>query len=70
MNLLRRRTTWSNAELAVFKAAVFTAGIIAGSYIHNRIGGYMNWLWTFTAATSLVSLYLWIVKSKPRDRVK
>jgi hypothetical protein len=70
MNLFRRRTTWSNAELAVFKAAVFTAGIIAGSYIHDRIGVYMAWLWTFTAVTSLASLYLWIKKSKPGDRLK
>ncbi|MES2679478.1 MAG: hypothetical protein V4635_06310 [Bacteroidota bacterium] len=70
IHLLRHRTSWSNVELAVFKAAVFTAGIIAGSYTHNYLAAYMNWFWCFSGSTSLVTLYLWILKSKRSGRIK
>jgi len=64
MNFLKIKTTWSNAELALFKICVLAAGIILGVYFNQHLKEYLFPLCFICLITGLVLLYLWIKKMK------
>jgi carbon starvation protein CstA len=64
MNFLQRKTTWTNAELAVLKLAVGSAFLLIGAYLHH----YIRIAWIPILFVSIITigwaLALWIKKMK------
>ena len=64
MNLFKRRTTWSNAELVIIKLSILSAGILIGNYFNPLITGYLSVLWVVFVVTVVPGVWLWISKMK------
>ena len=64
MNIFQRTTTWSNAELWLYKLAVFAAGLLFGMYGQQYLDRYADWLWFATVILLLIVTYLWAIKMK------
>ena len=66
MNFLAKKTTWSNMELWLFKACIFSGGITAGIYFYNFIDKYMMLFLLFFIITTIGLTYLWLKKMKQK----
>jgi hypothetical protein len=62
MKFLEQKTSWSNKELWLFKACLFSGGIAAGSYFQKQIELYFLPLLAFSITTTIWIGYLWIKK--------
>jgi len=72
MNFLKKKTSWSNAELIVLKLCIATAYILVGACFHSFFHRYYAPVVVVFAVTVFWSMYLWISKlkagtSKPPD---
>ena len=64
INFFGTKTSWSNIELAIFKIAVFSAGIIAGSYFYNYLKPYLLMVLVVFTVTTIWAATTWITKMK------
>ncbi|MEC5143628.1 hypothetical protein [Chitinophaga sp. 212800010-3] len=64
MNLLKAKTTWSNAEFIPFKLCIASIYIAAGSYFHDFFRHYYIPLLILFGITVTWTVYLWIKKMR------
>ena len=64
MNLLKIKTTWSNAEFIVLKLCVASAFILVGTYFNSFFHHYYVPLLLVFGITGVWSVYLWISKMR------
>lgn len=64
MNFFKIKTTWSNAELAVFKLCVASIFVLIGAYFHNFLCDYYVPVLIVFCVTFIWTMYLWLVKMK------
>lgn len=64
MNFFFINTTWTNAQLMLFKLCVFSFGIITGLYFYEYLKIYLPYIVGFCIITSVWIIYLWIKKMK------
>ena len=64
MNFFKIKTTWSNAELEVFKLCVASIFVLIGAYFHNFLCNYYAPLLIVFCVTFIWTLYLWLTKMK------
>jgi hypothetical protein len=64
MGFLNKKTSWSNAEFAVFKLCIASIYLIVGSYYHRFFSNYYVPLLILFGITTVWTLYLWFHKMK------
>ncbi len=62
MSFLTKQTTWSNWELWLFKACVFSGGIAAGLYFYRDLKDAFVFLVPFFVLTGIWAAFAWIKK--------
>lgn len=67
MNFFKKKTAWSNIELAVFKIFVFSAGILAGVFFYNYFRTNCSSLIILCFITAIYTGYLWVNKMISKD---
>ena len=70
MNFLAKQTTWTNLELWLFKACIFSGGISAGLYFYRDLKEAFVFLVPFFVVTGVWSAYLWMKKmNQPNNNI-
>lgn len=62
MRIFKIKTTWTNAELYVFKLGVFAAGILFGAYLGAYMLPYIGWFWALAVVGCFAAGYFWVQK--------
>jgi hypothetical protein len=66
MNFFKIKTTWTHAELAVFKVCMASAYIMVGTCFHKFFHNYYVPLLIIFGISVVWVMYLWIKKMKAR----
>lgn len=61
---LKQLTTWSNAELGLFKACLICFGISVGIYFYDLLQVYLNYFFVMFGIMAVWTLLLWIKKMR------
>lgn len=64
MNFFFINTTWTNAQLILFKLGVFSLGIIIGLCFYEYLKLYLPYITGFCIITIVWIAYLWIKKMR------
>lgn len=64
MNFFKRKTTWSNAELWLYKFCAACGGIIIGIFFYDFLSGHLFEFVAAFSATVIWVIYLWAKKMK------
>jgi hypothetical protein len=64
MNFLKAKTTWTNAELGIFKSCVVSFGILIGLYFKEFLQSYLALFWIVFAIATVWTIVLWLKKMK------
>ncbi len=67
MNFLKVKTTWSNAEFAVFKICVASAYALVGAYFHNFIRENYVIVLAIFAISVVATILMWRHKMKKEN---
>ena len=64
MNFFKRKTTWTNSEIALLKICLVSCGITAGILFGDNIRNLLPLFFWIYIVTGLFIGYLWIIKSR------
>jgi len=67
MNFFKIKTSWSNAELSIFKVCVASIFVMIGVFFNDYLKNFYVPLLIIFGITLVWTLYLWITKMKNRN---
>ncbi len=66
MNFFKIKTSWSNAELGIFKVCVASMFVMIGVFFNDYLRNFYVPLLIIFGITLVWTLFLWITKMKNR----
>lgn len=64
MSFLKKRTSWTNAEIGLIKICVLSAGCMIGLFFHDWLEKYLAAFLIIFLITTPRVFYLWWIKMK------
>lgn len=66
MRIFKIRTTWTNAELAIIKVSILSAGVVAGTCFHDFFYPSLPYLCFLFVISTVWGVWLWVSKMKQK----
>jgi len=67
MNFFKIKTSWSNAELGIFKVCIACVFVMIGVFFNDFLKNFYMPLIVLFVITLVWTLYLWITKMRNRN---